>query len=69
MIYAQIKDGVIINNIVLDDPTLVSTFETGYDFLIRVDQLDPMPGPDWTYDGTNFSPPMRNDDGDMSGGC
>jgi len=58
MTYAQIKDGVVNNTIVLDDETLASVFSKGFDYLVRIDLLSPCPGPGWLYDGANFSPPQ-----------
>lgn len=56
MVYAQVKDGVVKNTLVLDDASIEHLFLVGFDYLIRVDILDPQPGPGWKYDGTNFSP-------------
>lgn len=55
--YAQITAGVVVNIIVLNDPTLVSVFSAGFDAFVQVDQLVPYPAIGWTYDGTNFAPP------------
>lgn len=57
MIYAQIKNGIVRNLIVLDDDSLAHLFAEGYDLCIRVDQLDPQPCIFWSYDGENFSAP------------
>lgn len=56
MIYAQIKNGIIENRIVLDDPKLEPLFLEGFDFLVRVDNLEPQPNIGWTYDGVKFHP-------------
>jgi hypothetical protein len=57
MIYAQISNGVIQNIIVLDDPTLEPLFVKGFDYLIRIDNLNPQPCMGWNYNPTNgFSP-------------
>lgn len=58
MVYAQIKNGLIQNTIVLNDASLESMFAEGYDALIRVDNLSPEPGIGWAYDGTNFHAPI-----------
>lgn len=58
MKYAQIKDGIIKNTIVLNDPTLEPLCSSGFDHLIRIDELKPMPGIGWTYDGTTFIKPL-----------
>ena len=56
MVYAQIKNGKVVNTIVLNDPNLVTTFGQGFDFFIQIDQLSPKPGVGWSYDGTNWTP-------------
>lgn len=57
--YAQIKNGIVENVIVLNDSNLESTFSAGFDHFINLgDTRDvDQPGPGWTYDGDNFSPP------------
>lgn len=63
MIYGQIKNGVIQNTIVLEDANLSSLFAIGFDFCIRIDNLTPIPGINWNYNGTTFStptPPISN---------
>lgn len=55
MIYAQIKNNKVCNCIVLDDTNLLSLFSVGYDYLIRIDTVTPMPNIGWSYDGLNFS--------------
>lgn len=56
MIYAQIKDGIVVNRIVLDDVALEPLFIVGFDALIRIDQLDIQPDIGWCYDGNDFKP-------------
>jgi hypothetical protein len=57
MIYAQILSGTIQNIIVLDDLTLESLFLAGFDYLIRIDNLNPVPEIGWSYDPiSGFSP-------------
>jgi len=55
--YAQISDGVVENTIILDDVSLIPQFAAGFDYFVRIDELDPVPGIGWSYDGNNFSPP------------
>lgn len=55
--WAQIKSGIVANTILLEDESLTSTFSEGYDAFIRIDQLSPVPGIGWSYDGSNFTPP------------
>lgn len=57
MIFAQIKDSLIKNIIVIEDPTIENHFLDGFDLLIRIDNLSPVPGIGWEYDGSNFNPP------------
>lgn len=57
MKYAQITQGTVQNVIVLNDASLESLFLSGYDSLIRVDQLSPEPGIGWTYQNGQFIAP------------
>jgi hypothetical protein len=57
MTYAQILGGLVQNTIIIDDPSMVPTFSDGFDYCIRIDTLDPVPGIGWGYDGSNFTPP------------
>lgn len=57
MIYAQILNGIIENIIVLDDPSLSSLFSQGFDYFIRIDNLNPVPQIGWLYNGSSFSDP------------
>lgn len=58
MIYAQIKDGIIKNTIIVDGNSPMDKLSVGYDTLIRIDNLSPNPAIDWTYDGNTFSAPV-----------
>lgn len=49
MIYAQIKDQYVANIIVLNDNSLESHFLVGFDHLIRIDTLSPIPQIGWLY--------------------
>ena len=62
MEYAQIKDGVVQNIIILEDDSLIPHFSQGYDYFIRVDNLDPIPWNGDLYDGVNFSHPSDSGD-------
>lgn len=59
MRYAQIKNNLIVNVIVLNNANLVSLFTQGFDYCIRVDELDPEPCIGWSFDpfSGNFSIP------------
>lgn len=63
MIYAQIKNLVVQNTIVVDDLTLLDLFIVNFDYLVPIDSISPQPGPDWTYDpGLNtFTAPVYPD--------
>lgn len=63
MIYAQIRNGVIVNTIDLKDESLLSLFETDqngtpYDLIEQVDSIVPQPGIGWTFDNVNWNPPV-----------
>lgn len=55
--YAQIKNNMVINTIIVDKNTPMDLFSEGYDYFIRIDTLPVIPGIRWGYDGTNFSAP------------
>lgn len=63
MIFAQLKDGVVVNTIIITDVSMLPFFQadpmTGdpYDILLQVDATYPQPGIGWTFDGITFSPP------------
>lgn len=57
MIYAQIQDSVIKNMILIEDESMIPMFSDGFDDFIRIDELNPRPGPGWSWDGEDFSPP------------
>lgn len=57
MIYAQIKNNSIKNVIILEDESLISLFEVGFDSCVRIDNINPVPAINWSYDGINFSAP------------
>lgn len=64
MIFAQIKDQVVQNTLVLDDESLVPMFQTNlltgdaYDLVLRIDCTYPRPGIGWTFDGIIFIAPV-----------
>lgn len=63
MIFAQLKNGIIVNTIVVDDTSLLYLFEddpaTGepYDALFQIDAVFPRPGIGWSYDNVQFVAP------------
>lgn len=56
MIFALIKNGIIMNCIVADQG-FIDLISSQWDYCIRIDEIDPRPGINWTYDGENFNPP------------
>lgn len=56
-VYAQILGGYVKNTIVLSDSSLIPNFSSGFDYFIKIDNLNPQPGVGWPYDGNNFSSP------------
>lgn len=59
MIFAQIKNSIVQNIIVVNDESLIPMLSEGFDEVIRVDQLGQYPGPRWSYDGENFTAPTE----------
>jgi len=59
MTYAQILNGIIVNIIDLEDPTLVPIFSEGFDSCLEIDNLSIVPNIGWYYDvpSTAFYPP------------
>lgn len=57
MIYAQVKNGIVANVIVLDETTDSSPFKKGFDSIVRVDTLPDRPAIGWAYDGAVFIAP------------
>lgn len=66
MIYAQIKDSIIENVIIIDDESLLSLFSEGYDDLVQIDDVNPRPGPGWSYDGEDFAPPVVEESSEIA---
>lgn len=60
MIFAQIKDGFIVNMIVLEDSSLLPLFSQDFDDVIQVDNKPGSPAVGWSYDPEQgFSPPVQ----------
>lgn len=58
MNYAQIKNGIVKNTIVLEDSSLEYLFLEGFDYFINISDIEPTPGIGWSYDGQNFQSPQ-----------
>jgi predicted permease len=58
MIYALVKNGVVINIIVLNNIHLILTILEGYDYLIPINNSAGSPCIGWTFNGKSFSPPL-----------
>lgn len=61
MIHAQIKNGIIVNIIVTKNTTILADFIEGFDDLIRIDNISPIPGVGYTYDGEVFIAPPQEE--------
>lgn len=57
MVFACVKNGIVENTIVADQ-NFADSIAAQYDFVIRVDNLNPQPGIGWTYIDGEFSPPV-----------
>ena len=55
MIYAQVLNGIVQNIIILNDESLIPLFLEGFQYIIRIDDINPIPGIGWFYDGVNFT--------------
>lgn len=57
MVYAQVSNGVVQNTIEVDESTPLDLFSEGFDYLLRIDEIEDMPGIGWLFDGSDFSRP------------
>lgn len=55
--YALVKDGQVVNVIVVDDVGFLDVIRDDYDHIEPVDEHDPRPGMGWAYDGATFTAP------------
>lgn len=58
MRYAQIKNGKVENIIICDENSPLDLLGQGYDYFVRVDELETQPDIGFSYDGANFSAPV-----------
>lgn len=61
-VYAQIKDGIVINTMVLNDDSdeQKAIHAVGFDKLIYINDIVPRPGPAWIDNGDGtFSAPAE----------
>lgn len=65
MIYVQIKDGVVVNKITLEDKSLIPIFSQGFDYLISTLNIVPEPEIGWTFSfGQLTAPPAQEEETD-----
>lgn len=57
IVYAQVKDGIVVNTIVLNDSRLIDLFSADCDEVVNITALDQRPSIGWAYDGAEFLPP------------
>jgi hypothetical protein len=58
MVFAQIKNGIVKNIIILDEGTDSTPFSNGFDFFKRIDNLSDKIGKNWNYsDPDIWTPP------------
>lgn len=57
MVYAQVKDGIVSNTIVVDETTPLELFSKNFDHFLRIDDLEVVPGVGWGYEGGIFIAP------------
>lgn len=57
MIYALINSGIVTNVIVIDQEEDANLFTSFNEAVIRIDNLDPMPGIGWEYVNDAFVVP------------
>lgn len=58
MIFAQVKNNIIVNIIELEDESLAHLFKQDNDFVVRIDTLDPIPGIGWVFDNITWHRPV-----------
>lgn len=58
IIYALISNGVV-QNIIVADANFIAGISANWQHCVRIDQLDPVPGIGWSYDGATFTPPQE----------
>lgn len=63
MIYAQIRNELIVNTIILNDADDLHLFTDSFDYVLQIDQIYPRPGIGWTFDGIQFSAPASDSQG------
>ena len=58
MIYALINNG-FVENVIVADSSFISLINSNWQHCVQIDSADPMPAIGWSYDGSNFSPPVE----------
>lgn len=54
MIYALIKNGIVVN-VIVADPNFISLIQSKWDYCVRIDNLNPCPRIGDLYDGSQFA--------------
>lgn len=60
MIFALIKNGMVVNTIVADDE-FISHIQDQYDHCVEITLNPGNPSIGWTYDGDDFAPPSEEE--------
>lgn len=55
-LFALIKNG-LIENVIVAEQAFADQMKPKFDHVIRVDELDPLPGIGWSYADGAFTPP------------
>lgn len=53
--YAQVKSQIVDNIFLLNDASILNDFRSGWDYVVKCDQLNPVPHIGDSYDGTKFT--------------
>lgn len=61
MVYAQIKNGTVVNRIIIANEADVASQQAGMQAVIRIDVLSPQPDIGWSWDGESFSEPVNDE--------
>lgn len=62
MRYAQIKDNIVKNIIVVDENSPLDLLAEGFDIFLRIDNFGQVVGVNYSYDGQIFTAPIEGID-------